>query len=747
MKGYPMFENNPPLALPSPDPGSPVPAIPERITIHQPAYTYAEPDTEEQTLPLSHYLWILRQRRWEILTFVVASVIATVVVSSRLTPIYESTATINIDREIPANVVGQEADVQLGNYDADQFLATQIRLIQSDSVLRPVSQHLRLAADTKADPSDSQLPTTRAENAPIGLHGLKVIRPPNTYLLFVSYRSPNPELAAEVANEVAESYKQTSYDIRFKATQDESKYMEKQLDALKAKMERSSQALAKYEKDLKVIDPDQKTSILTARLVQLNTDLTSAQEDRVRKEVAFNSVKDGSLEAAEASTQGDQLRKLSDSLGEAKQKFESIKLLNGAAHPEYQKAAGAVAELELQRDALKDNIMRRVGVEYQQALDREAQLSKAVQESKDESDELNQTSFDYKAVKQEADSDKALYDQLSRKIQEAAINSSFQSSYIRLADPARPSLGPVYPDTPLNAGLALLFSAMLAVGAAVLADVLDNTIRDPDQIQRGMKTDVLGSLPVVKAWRGRLMGPERGKDGKVKSTGRGGQASSFEEAIRTLRDSILLSDPNRRPRTLLITSAVPREGKTTTSARLAAVHSLQIRKTLLIDADLRRPGIHSRFGLKNELGLSSVVQAKTEWRQAIQHVEDYPDLDVLSAGPASRRCADRVGGVLEKILAEAESEYDLVIVDSPPLLGFAEPLQMAAIVDGVVVITVAGQTSRTAVASVLSSLKRLRANVIGVALNEVREDMSDRYYYYGYYGKYYSKYYKPTDES
>jgi capsular exopolysaccharide synthesis family protein len=249
---------------------------------------------------------------------------------------------------------------------------------------------------------------------------------------------------------------------------------------------------------------------------------------------------------------------------------------------------------------------------------------------------------------------------------------------------------------------------------------------------------------VVKAWRGRLTGPTRGRDGKPSISG---QTSSFDEAIRTLRDSILLSDPTRRPRTLLITSAVPREGKTTTSARLAAAHSLQMRKTLLIDADLRRPGLHGHFGLKNEIGLSSVVHGKAEWRQAIQQVEDFPDLAILPAGPASRRAADRVGAVLEKILAEAEEEYDLVILDSPPLLGFAEPLQMAAIVDGVVVVTLAGQTSRTAVANVLSNLKRLKANVIGVALNEVREDMSNRYYYYGYYGKYYSKYYKSSKES
>jgi capsular exopolysaccharide synthesis family protein len=739
-----MSERKEHLALPSPGSSGPVPAIPERITIQQPTITYAEPEAEEQALPLSHYLWILKGRRWEILAFVVASVIATVIVSSRLTPIYESTATIDIDREIPANIVGQNSDMQVGNFDADQFLATQIKLIQSDSVLRPVVQKLKLAEPAKTDPRHAELPTTRVENAPIGLSGLKVTRPPNTYLLLISYRSPNPQLAADVANQIADSYKQHSYDIRFAATQDESKYMEKHLDALKAQMERSALALAKFEKDLKVIDPEQKTSILTTRLVQLNTELTNAQTDRVRKEAAFNAVKDGSLEAAQSSTQGDQLRKLTDSLGEAQQKFESAKLQYGVAHPEYQKAASAVAELTRQRDALKDDIVQRVAIEYHQSLERETQIGKAVQDSKDEFDKLNANSFEYKAVKQEAETDKTLYDELWRKIQEAEINSSFQNSSIRLADSARPALSPVFPNTPLNAALAFLFSSILAVGAAVLADVLDNTISDPEQIQRGMRTDVLGSLPVVKAWRGRLMGPTRGKDGKLRTSG---QTSSFDEAIRTLRDSILLSDPIRRPRTLLVTSAVPREGKTTTSSRLAAAHSLQLRKTLLIDADLRRPGVHTRFGLKNEIGLSSVVHAKVEWRQAVQQVMDYPDLAVLSAGPASRRAADRVGATLETILEEAQAEYDLIIVDSPPLLGFAEPLQMATIVDGVVVVTLAGQTSRTAVASVLSNLKRLKANVIGVALNEVREDMSDRYYYYGYYGKYYSKYYKPSDES
>ena len=724
-----------------------VPAVPEPITVYPP-YAYAQPEPDEAVVPLTHYLWILRRHKWRILAFALVSVVCTVVVSSRLTPIYESTATIDVDRQAPAGIVGQDATSRPDLYDADQFLATQIKIIQSDSVLRPVSQHFKLdVTETTTRSGQPAIPTARAANAPVTIGGLRVTRPPNTYLLLISYRSPDPDLASDVANAVAESYIQHTYDIRFRATAGLSAFMEKQIEELRAKMEKSSSALAQFEKDLSVINPEEKTSILSARLLQLNTEYTAAQGDRVRQQAAFNSVKSGSMEAAQASTQGEQLRRLADRLDEARERFATIAAQYGAGHPEYKKAHSQVAELERQLEDLKANIVNRVSLEYKEAANRESMLASAVAETKAEFDQLNAHSFQYKALKQEAESDKGLYEELVRKIKEAGINSSFQNSSIRLADSARPGLFPVFPNLPLNATLALLFSTLLAVALAVLADVLDNTVRDPEDIHRTLKTEVLGSLPVVKHWRSRLLRVRMTANGTtvlVKYGGRNAQEAAFEEAIRTLRDSILLSDLGRRPRSLLITSATPREGKTTASVRLAIVHSQQKKKTLLIDADLRRPGIHQRFGLENDRGISSVIKGEAGWREVLQKSEGNPDLDILPAGPASRSAADRLGSTLENLIADAGSEYDLIIVDSPPLLGFAEPLQMAAVVDGVIVMTLAGQTNRNAVSSVLNSLKRVKANVIGVAMNEVRADMSDRYYYYGYYGKYYSKYYKPT---
>jgi polysaccharide biosynthesis transport protein len=518
------------------------------------------------------------------------------------------------------------------------------------------------------------------------------------------------------------------------------------MEELKAKMERSSAALVQFEKDLSVISPEEKTNILTSRLLQLNTEYTNAQADRVRREAALNSVKGGSLEAAQASTQGEQLRRLADRLDEAREKFAVVRTTYLANHPEYRKASSQVSELEQQFNALKANIAQRVTVEYQEAMSREEMLSKAVAQTKAEFDQINARSFEYKALKQEAEGDKGLYQELVRKIKEAGINSSFQNSSIRLSDAARPANKPVFPDTRLNVVLAFLCSGLLGIAAAIVSDVTDTTIRDPEQIQRSLKTELVGSLPMVRDWRGGIMaGAQNGnRGGKALTRVNGQNFSAFEEAIRTLRDSILLSDVVRRPRSLLMTSATPREGKTTTSIHLAVAHSLQGRKTLLIDADLRRPGVDGRMGLSGDIGLSAVVNGEAEWHAVLQKAEAYPDLDILVAGRASRRAADRLGATLENLIAEAESRYDLIIIDAPPLLGFAEPLQMAAIVDGVVVIALAGQTNRNAVAGVLTSLRRLKANVIGIALNEVSEGMSERYYYYGYYGKYYSKYYKHT---
>ncbi len=481
-----------------------LPAVQETIRVAaQVPFLDAEYEPQPAHVPLAHYLWILRRHGWRIAGFVAGAVLATLVVSLRLTPVYESTVTVDVDRQMPTGVLGQEALQNVTN-DADQFLATQVKLIQSDSVLRPVVDKYRLREVEKDALEEAVDKSATSLQAPVILKNLKVTRPPNTYLLLISYRSQNRQLAADVANEIAQQYLLHTYRIRYKATASLSDFMERQLEELKAQMEKSSEALNRFERDLNVINPEEKTNIISARLLQLNEEYTKAQADRVKKEAAYNSVKDGTLAAAQVSTQGEALKKLTENLNDAQEKFAEVKDHYGVNHPEYKKAQTRVQQFEAEIEATRRSIGQRIEVEYHESVNREAMLEAAVKDTKAEFDRLNARSFEYQTLKREAEGDKKLYEELVRKIKEAGINASFQNSSIRVADTARPGLKPVFPKTWLNALLAFLFAAFLGVGAAVLSDVLDNTIRDPDQVARLLNTDVIGSLPAVKDWRRRL---------------------------------------------------------------------------------------------------------------------------------------------------------------------------------------------------------------------------------------------------
>ncbi len=701
------------------------------------------PEPSEGSIPVSHYLWVLKRYRWHMLTFVAICTIATFIISSRMSPMYESTATLDVDRDTPTDVVGSNSQSGSPNLDSDQYLATQIHLIQSDSVLRPVVQKYDLLQHEHSTGLTHNQSHVAPPKGPVALARLTIARPVNTYLIQISYRSPDPVLAANVANAVANSYLEHSYEIRSHASATLSQFMEKQLDELRAKMERSGMALAQFEKEMNVINPEDKTNILSARLLQLNTEYTNAQADRMKKEAAFNSNPNGSIDAGEVSTQGDALKKLQDRLNDASEKFALVKEQYGPNHPAYIQASAQMKEIQSQFDAARQGVRRRTEIEYREAINREAMLQQSVNQTKAEFDKLNEHSFQYQNLKREADADKKLYDELEGKIKESTINAGFANRNVRLADAARPGDGPVAPNVPMNVLLTFVLSTFLAVGGAVLADTMDNTIREPEQVTRELRTNLIGSLPMSRDWKFRF-GTGDGIEGVggelVKAEPVSAGTKLLEDSVRVLHSSILLSDLDRRIRSILITSASPRDGKSTTSALLATTNAQQGKKTLLIDGDLRRPSMDRLFAVTSPVGLSNVVLGEISWRDALTPVERVPNLDLLTSGPPSHRAMEMVGAGIESVLEEASREYSLIIIDSAPLMNFAEPLQMATMVDGVVIVSVAGETNRKAVASVISRLSRLRANVIGLVLNKVTKNMTDNYEYYGY-GKYAANYY------
>jgi capsular exopolysaccharide synthesis family protein len=243
---------------------------------------------------------------------------------------------------------------------------------------------------------------------------------------------------------------------------------------------------------------------------------------------------------------------------------------------------------------------------------------------------------------------------------------------------------------------------------------------------------------LVRGWKGKLIPADLRAGDDSAPQGR----TRFEEAVRTLRTSLILRHARSPLKSLLVTSVSPCEGKTTLAVQLAITHARQGNKTLLIDGDLRRPAVHVKLGIQPETGVAAALRGGLAWRDKLIRIENIPNLTVLPAGPSFDGCDALVGAGLKHILASAESEYDLVIVDSPPSLGFGEPLQMAAAAGGVLVVAVAGVTDRRAASQVLANLRALHINVLGVVLNEVSATTTDGYYEDSYSRRYYRRKYR-----
>ena len=476
-----------------------IPAILDSPRLLPPAPGIANVDQESSSIPFSHYLWIVRRQAWKIVSFIALSLILTTVISSRLKPIYESTVSVNIDRQAPSGVVGSDAEKKISSsQDADQYIATQMKIMQSDTVMRPIANRFNLLEVEHQLTGLTPTEKSALKNGPIKLKHLKVSRPAQTYLVHIAYRSENPELSANVANAIARSYVENIYRLQIDSSLSAAGFMERQLDELKAKMERSGRALAVFEKDLNLVNPEQKTDITAARLLQLNNEYTSAQADRVRKEALVRAMEVGSLAAEQISGQADDLKVIAQRLNDAEEKLASIKTSRGPNHPDYKRAESELNAIATQYENTRTQIKNRIEADYRQAASRESMLEAAVRATKAEYDQLGSKHIGYEQLKQEADADRTLYEELVRKIREASINAGFQNRNTVISDPARPSSEPVFPNLKLNLVLAGLLSTILGVSFVVLIDSLNTSVRDPEEVPRLFQVDLIGTLPLMR---------------------------------------------------------------------------------------------------------------------------------------------------------------------------------------------------------------------------------------------------------
>ena len=262
-------------------------------------------DASDVQLPLSHYFWLVRTHWIRMAAFVAFAVIATAMVTARLTPQYEAKSTLYLDRNAAKNLVGQDSQSGSANKgDSDAYISSQMQIVQSDAVLRPVVEKFQLQATAKDSTEDSRRKVARLNNAPVKIKGLTVQRPLNTYMLTVTYRSPDPVLSADVANEVAKSYVTRTFDLKYKSSTTLSDFMKTHLKDLSDKTTASEERVAILERELAVINPDQKTSLASAQLQQLTTEFTNVQIARMKAESVYNALQSNDLDAALASPDG-----------------------------------------------------------------------------------------------------------------------------------------------------------------------------------------------------------------------------------------------------------------------------------------------------------------------------------------------------------------------------------------------------------------------------------------------------------
>jgi capsular exopolysaccharide synthesis family protein len=699
---------------------------------YPPALTpsYADLTPVDIGTTLAQMMKLVSRYRWQLATFIGLAMAAAIAVQIFVPKVYEASVLVKVDRHSAGGVVGQEATQVSSVDDMDQIIATQIELAQSDPVLRPVAERFKVleAEGQLKGLSPEQIALKRA--APIQLKKLSIARPPNSYLLRISYRAHDPQLAADVSNAIADSLVEHSNDTGNRSSAQISASVARHMTSLRAKMTDADKQLANFEKELNM-DPEQRVMVQSARLAQLNTEFTSVQSERVRKEAVLAELsRKGtvSLAAAQAATQDSTLlNETVQRLNAARQQFALVRSYYGEGHPEYVKAQQQVQEVQAQLNELQSRARERATDEYKQALGREHRLQALLQQTKVEVDGLKSRAHQYAQLRDESDGYRKLYQELASRADVADINRQFQNATVQVVAAALPPQDAQYPKLMINLPLAFLLSGILGIFTVVIRNTMDTTCADPEEFAKQHHINVLSAMPATKSLPNvRTLGLAAPSPFEPELT------MKYQEGVRYLRSALTLLMMDSSVRSLLITSSLPAEGKSTTSAFLAAACAQLGRQVLLIDADFRQPALHKLFGQSNTMGLSDVLLGKPVGGAIVRL--DQPGLFLMPLGTVPRQAANRISARFPEVLRETTRQFDLVIVDCSPMLGVAESQEIAGAVDSVLLVTKASSTTSRNVSQTLEILSRSRAKLLGVVMNQVRPSSGNDYGYY-YFGE------------
>ena len=739
---------------------------PRSIELLRPTPAASEKELATLEPSLLEYWRLLLKHKWTIVSCVVVITVLVAVHSFRAVKLYDAFGRIAINHPNTDALGFKQAPESFDDDDYTVGLDTQAQILESDAIALKVIQNIRLDQDARftgvrAQTGNRGIPvgsvgfTPDQENRLLGAFhsGLSVKVVPRTRILELHYVSTNPQLSAQIVNEVANAYIEQNFQAKFESTVHTSEWLSKQLSDLQLKVETSQQRLIDYQKEHGIVGVDEKQNVITNKLDQLNKELTEAEMDRIQKESLYRMSLEGRPELLPRGTSSNDpvLDSLKNQQGALEAQLAAMATQFGPNYPK-------VMELHTQLNSVQEQIKseltsgaERFRTSYQAALEREKLLREAFESQKQEANQLNESAIQYNLLKRDYESNKQLYDGLLQRLKEAGVSAGLRSSNVQIIDQARVPMAPSQPNIPRNIMTGFFLSLAGGIGLAFLLEMLDNSVRSPDQVELIAGLPTLGMIPSsVRASNGHGLALKPLRAGlqvlphqeTVETISYLRPQSQSAEAYRTLRTSILLSSWGAPPKVLLVTSPLAQEGKTTTSVNTAIVLAQRGARVLVVDADLRRPSIHKAFGLPQTPGLSEYLTGNiaecpaTPWPQ-------FPNLHILPSGGSPPHPAELLGSALmNNTITEWRKQFDHIVIDTPPALSVTDAVLLSVQADSVILVIRSGQTTKQALRRARQLLAYVNSKIMGVVVNAMDLNTSDYYYYYGYYGKKYGYYYK-----
>lgn len=685
-------------------------------------------------------LWRIIRHRWRtIFAFTFLVVLMVLTASLLMKAQYEAVGKVVFHHENDSGVLGFKGmDTSLVEDPEDRAaIDTQIGILETDALAMQVINDLHLDRSPKL--TGRVEPPGNPDRLVRAIHkGLTISKVKGTRLIEIRFRSTDPRLAADVVNQLSNSYVDQYYKSEFQASTQISDFLASQLKELQAKVEESRGKLIDYQKENGIFGLDDKQNIVTAKLDDLNRDLTAAEADRVQKEVSYRLARSGQPELIAKLGPDNLVTKLRAQQADLENQIAQASVQLGPAHPKIIELSKQIAQVRQSVNAEVRRIDQQITYEYKSARERERMLQAALETQKQAADKLNANAIQSDILRHDFETNRKLYEDLLQKQKEVSISSSLKSSNIWIVDPARPPRLPTEPNILRNFALSLLFGMFGGVLLAFSLTKVNEKIISLEQAEIASPLPSLGVVPLLGA-KNKNGTPAQLSDanGNVKpelvSSLR--PMSLAAESYKAIVTSILLSH-RAHPAVILVTSSLPGEGKTTVSTNLAIALARLRRRVLLVDTDLRRPSVHRAMRLSNVKGLGTILRNPAALDEVVLGCPDVPNLFVLPAAAINlSEDTELLVSSFKDLVERWRIQFDHIVIDTPPVLAMTDAVRMSAEADSVILVIRAGQIAKKEFLRAQDLLLRVNARLTGFVLNGAELDSSEFHYFYGYYGQ------------